>query len=65
MSVASYIVLALDFHLRRTDLTAKYAFGYDRHLACVLALVVLGAVVAYQVRRVRALSHYYQQRQLP
>ncbi len=65
ISVLSYITLALDFHLRRVDLMAKYAFGYDRHLACVLTMLVLGAVVSYQVRRVRALSHYYEQRRLP
>ncbi len=36
-----------------------------RHIILLVVLVVLGVVVAYQVKRIRALSRYYEHRQLP
>jgi eukaryotic-like serine/threonine-protein kinase len=38
--------------------------GVHRPLIFVMALVVLGGTVSYQVNRVRALSKYYERRQL-
>jgi serine/threonine-protein kinase len=39
--------------------------GVHKHLIFVVALLVTGSVVAYQVNRVRALSRYYERRPLP
>jgi serine/threonine-protein kinase len=38
---------------------------WHHHVLFLIALAVLGVAVAYQVRRVRALSRYYEQRPLP
>jgi serine/threonine-protein kinase len=35
------------------------------HVICLVGLVAIGFVTAYQVQRVRALSRYYEHRPLP
>ena len=65
MSLLSYCVLVIDFYLDRHDLQARFDMAYDRPVFFAVMLVAIGAVVAYQIRRVRALSRYYESRRLP
>lgn len=62
IAVVAYAGLAIDFHLRRTDLQAKYDLAFDRHLAFIVAMLLLGATTAHQVRRLRSLSRYFESR---
>jgi serine/threonine protein kinase len=63
LAVLSYGILVVDFYwLRPERCSTRFDVAYDRHVFLVLSLLVLGAVVAYQVRRVQALSRYYQSR---
>lgn len=65
MSLVSYGVLVVDFYLDRHDLQARFDKAYDRPVFFAVMLAAIGVVVAYQIRRVRALSHYYESRRLP
>lgn len=62
LSVAGYLALAVDFHLRRVDLQAKYDLAFDRHLAFAVAMLLLGATTAHQVGRLRSLGRYFESR---
>lgn len=62
VSVTSYAGLAIDFHVRRSDLQLKYDLAFDRHLAFVVAMLLLGTTTAHQVRRLRSLSRYFESR---
>jgi serine/threonine-protein kinase len=59
MAVAGYGVLVLNAGLVRS-IESPY-----RHVVFVAALAVSGLITGYQVRRVRALSQYYEHRPLP
>ena len=50
LSLLSYGVLVIDFYYWRPDLQQGMYVGFDRHVIFALALLVLGAVVAYLVR---------------
>ena len=64
LAVASYSVLAVDYYVRRTvDFKQASPLDSDDHVYFVVGLIVMGAAVAYQVQRVRALSRFYEQRQ--
>jgi serine/threonine-protein kinase len=56
VSVLAYAALLLDAYRRGVTLVLD---DLHRHIILMVALVVLGFVVAYQVQRVRALSRYY------
>jgi serine/threonine-protein kinase len=61
MSVAGYGVLVLiEDLLKSTQVESPY-----RHVVFVAALAVSGLITSYQVKRVRALSQYYETRPLP
>jgi serine/threonine-protein kinase len=64
MSIVSYGVLVVDFYCWRTDLQTQFDKSYARHVLFVMFLIVLGAVVASLVHRLRMLSKFYG-RQLP
>jgi serine/threonine-protein kinase len=59
MAVTGYSVLVLNAGLVRS-IESPY-----RHVVFVAALAVSGLITGYQVRRVRALSQYYEHRPLP
>ncbi len=59
MSLVSYGILVADFYWRRTDLQTHFDTDADRHVVMVVALLLLGGVVAYLVHRVRTLSSFY------
>jgi len=65
MSLVSYSVLVANFYLVQVDLQQRFDRAYDRPVFFAVMLFVLGAVVAYQIKRVRALSRYYETRRLP
>lgn len=65
MSLVSYAVLVMNFYLVQVDLQQRFDRAYDRPVFFAVMLFVLGAVVAYQIKRVRALSRYYETRRLP
>lgn len=65
MSLVSYTALVIDFYMVRTELHGGFDTAYDRPVFFGIMLLACGAVVAYQVRRVRALSRYYEARRLP
>jgi len=58
LSLLSYGVLVIDFYCWRPELHAAVQAGPDRHVIFGVALLVLGAVVAYLVHRVRTLSRF-------
>lgn len=60
IAIIAYTALAIDFHMRRTDLQLKYELAFDRHLAFVVAMLLLGATTAHQVGRLRSLSRYFE-----
>jgi predicted Ser/Thr protein kinase len=62
IAVTAYAGLAIDFHLRRVDLQSKYDLAFDRHLAFIVAMLLLGATTAHQVRRLKSLSRYFESR---
>jgi len=65
MSLASYGILVLDFYYRRADeLQKNFDTSVARHVLFAVSLIVLGAVVASLVQRLRMLSKFYG-RQLP
>jgi hypothetical protein len=61
LSLASYGFLVFDFYcLRWPELLEKgFPDRPDRHVIFAAMLVILGALVAYLVHRVRSLSRYY------
>ena len=59
LSLLSYGVLVIDFYCWRPELHKGMYAGYDRHVIFALAMLVMGAVVAYLVQRVRTLSNFY------
>jgi predicted Ser/Thr protein kinase len=66
LSVASYLVLIGDYFVRRPEeLKTESVLHSDDFIYFVVGLIAMGAAVAYQVERVRALSRYYERRQLP
>ena len=60
LSVAGYAALAIG-----DSLTDRFHEAPYRHVVFATALAASGIIVAYQIRRVRALSSYYEQRPLP
>ena len=58
LSLCSYAILVMDFYVYRTELQASFDARYDRHAIFVMGLVVIGAIVSYLVRRLRALSAF-------
>ncbi|CAN5867978.1 hypothetical protein BH23PLA1_BH23PLA1_42290 [soil metagenome] len=60
LSVVAYGVLAITAGLPHTNQDSPY-----RHIIFASVLAVCGLIVSYQVRRVRALSNYYEHRPLP
>jgi serine/threonine-protein kinase len=56
-----YVALLVDWTRRGQDLDEPLF----RHIILLVLLIGLGFVVAYQVRRIRALSRYYEHRRLP
>jgi hypothetical protein len=59
LSLFSYGVLVIDFYYWRPELHLGMYAGADRHAIFAVSLVMLGAVVAYLVQRVRILSDFY------
>ena len=65
LSLVSYGILVVDFYYwRSSQLQPGFDTNPDRHIVFCMALVVLGATVAYLVHRVRTLSSFYG-RQMP
>ena len=64
LSLVSYGILVIDFYFWRTDLQQQFDTSPTRHVIFALSLVVLGAIVAWLVRRLRTLSQFCG-RQLP
>lgn len=65
LSIISYVGVVLEFYILRPELRERFDTAYDRPVFFVIMLLALGSAVAYQVYRVRALSRYYEKRQLP
>jgi eukaryotic-like serine/threonine-protein kinase len=60
LSLLSYGVLLIDYYYWRPDKLGKVIeLTVDRHVIFAVGLIVLGAMVAYLVRRVRTLSNFY------
>ena len=59
LSLLSYGVLVIDFYCWRPELHEGMYAGFDRHVIFALAMLIIGAVVAYLVQRVRTLSNFY------
>jgi serine/threonine-protein kinase len=57
----AYLLLMLDWRLRGQ----RFEEPLFRHIILLVVLVGVGSVVAYQVKRIRALSRHYAQRHLP
>jgi len=64
LSLISYVILMIDFHCWRPELQQGFDTDPDRHVINLIALVLLGVVVAYLVHRLRTLSSFYR-RQVP
>ena len=62
LSVLSYLVLVVDCFTRRPELRIGSDLHSDDFIYFVVGLIAMGASVAYQVERVRALSRYYERR---
>jgi len=62
LSVLSYLVLVVDCFTRRPELKTGSDLHSDDFIYFVVGLIAMGAAVAYQVERVRALSRYYERR---
>jgi serine/threonine-protein kinase len=62
LSLLSYGVLVVDFYSWRPELHGKLTAGFDRHVIFVVSLLLLAAIVAYLVQRVRMLSSFYGQK---
>jgi serine/threonine-protein kinase len=64
LSLLSYGVLVVDFYVWRPELQEHFDAESPRHVIFALSLVLLGAIVAHLVHRVRTLSAFCG-RQLP
>ena len=64
LCIVSYLTMVLEFYIMRPDLREGFDDAYDRPIFFVVMLVALGIAVAYQVNRARALSRYYESREL-
>ncbi|MEZ6073341.1 MAG: hypothetical protein R3C10_24475 [Pirellulales bacterium] len=64
LSILGYLALVADYYWRRPELREHFDPHGDRHVFFLIMLVVVAAIVAYQVHRVRALSRYYENRRL-
>jgi serine/threonine-protein kinase len=62
LSVLAYVLLLADLHYHPGRYAPTDAIDPGRHLFFLLALIILGAITAYQVSRIRALSRYYERR---
>jgi serine/threonine-protein kinase len=62
LSIISYGILIIDFYYLRPWLHNKQFAGFDRHIIFLVSLVILAAIVAYLVQRVRMLSSFYGQK---
>jgi tRNA A-37 threonylcarbamoyl transferase component Bud32 len=62
LSLISYGILLLDFYYWRPFLQTPRYRGIDRPVIFAVGLIVLAAVVAYLVQRVRTLSGFYGQK---
>jgi serine/threonine-protein kinase len=62
LSLLSYAVLVVDYYAVRTWLKVEPPLDSDDHVYFVVGLIAMGAAVAYQVQRVRALSRFYERR---
>jgi len=59
LSLLSYGVLVFDFYHWRPELQNQFDPNFDRPVINALALVLIGAAIAYLVHRVRTLSSFY------
>jgi serine/threonine-protein kinase len=59
LSLISYGILIVDFYCWRPELHGPRTAGLDRHIIFVVSLILLAAIVAYIVQRVRMLSSFY------
>lgn len=59
LSLVSYGILIVDFYYWRPDRHGPMTAGLDRHIIFVVSLILLAAIVAYIVQRVRMLSSFY------
>ena len=59
LSLISYGILVVDFYHWRPELQQGFDADPGRHVINMVALILLGAVVAYLVHRVRTLSSFY------
>ena len=64
-TVFSYLLLVADYYFRRVELQVGFDRDLDRHVYFVLALLLTGAAVRYQVSRACALSRFYASRRAP
>jgi serine/threonine-protein kinase len=62
LSLISYGVLIVDFYRWRPQLHDDLTAGLDRHVLFIVSLLLLAAIVAYLVQRVRMLSSFYGQK---
>ncbi len=60
LTVVSYLVLAVDFHVFRPELQEHFDPSPMRHIYYVVGLLVMAGVVSHQVSRMRSLSRYYE-----
>jgi serine/threonine-protein kinase len=58
LCLGAYLVLLFDFYVRRPELSERVDPNFDRHTISIVAMLVLAAVVAYLVARVRTLSAF-------
>jgi hypothetical protein len=59
MTALAYVALVVHYHFWRPELKQDVPLNHDDYIYFVAGLIVMGAAVAYQVQRVRALSRYY------
>jgi eukaryotic-like serine/threonine-protein kinase len=64
LSLLSYGILVMDFYWWHPELQSQFDARYHRHVIFAVTLILLGAVTAYLVHRVRVLSSFYG-RQVP
>jgi len=64
LALLSYAILVADFYFRRSDLQQRFDPAFDRPVYFAITLLALGVVVAFQVRRIRRLSRYYEQHRI-
>ena len=62
LSVISYVALVVEFYAYRYDLQQRFDRAYDRPVFFVMMMITMGLAVGYQVRRIRKLTRYYEER---